>query len=132
MPFARCLVLMLVSVAVAPLAGCGPTKSPISKERFSEHVKAILAGRDSALAEAGKLTDFPWKSLCFERGKSLLLKFERDGDTATLSLPYEEFFVDEAHVKHSLEGTCVAPSDHILVRKKYPAYQGAIEFQKAP
>ncbi|UUF01133.1 hypothetical protein [Xanthomonas hortorum] len=48
-----------------------------------------------------------------------------------LPLPYEEFFVDEAHVANSLEDSCVTPSDHILIKKKYSGYQGPIEFQKA-
>ncbi|MEQ7909051.1 hypothetical protein ABQY63_22055 [Xanthomonas hortorum pv. pelargonii] len=90
-----------------------------------------LAGKDSVVVEAGKLSDFPWKTLCFERDDSLLLKFDRGGETSVLPLPYEEFFVDEAHVANSLEDSCVTPSDHILIKKKYSGYQGPIEFQKA-
>ncbi|UXA51829.1 hypothetical protein M0D46_05140 [Xanthomonas prunicola] len=91
----------------------------------------LLAGKDSAVIEAGKLTDFPWKTLCFERDESLLLKFDRDGETSMPPLPYEEFSVDEAHVSNSLEDSCVTPSDRILIKKKSPDYQGPIEFQKA-
>ncbi|MBB4598908.1 MULTISPECIES: hypothetical protein [Xanthomonas] len=107
------------------------TEPPISKKQFSEHVVALLAGKDSAVVEAGKLTTFAWKRLCFEREDSLLLKFDRNGETSVLPLPYEEFFVDEAHVSNSLEGSCVTPSDRILIKKKSPGYQGPIAFQKA-
>ncbi|MFO3707232.1 hypothetical protein ACI6Q5_20180 [Xanthomonas codiaei] len=119
------------AVVVATFAGCAMNEPTISKEQFSEHVAALLAGKDSAVVEAGKLTAFAWKRLCFERDESLLLKFDRDGETSVLPLPYEEFFVDEAHVANSLEDSCVWPSDHILIKKKYPGYQGPIEFQKA-
>ncbi|WP_115528176.1 MULTISPECIES: hypothetical protein [Xanthomonas] len=107
------------------------TEPPISNKQFSEHVVTLLAGKDSAVVEAGKLTDFPWKTLCFERDDSLLLKFDRDGETSVLPLPYEEFFVDEAHVANSLEDSCVTPSDRILIKKKYPGYQAPIEFRNA-
>lgn len=100
------------------------------KKQFSEHVVALLAGKDSAVVEAGKLTTFAWKRLCFEREDSLLLKFDRDGETSVLPLPYEEFFVDEAHVSNSLEDSCVTPSDRILIKKKSPGYQGPVEFQR--
>ncbi|MBB3801312.1 hypothetical protein FHR47_001546 [Xanthomonas arboricola] len=83
------------------------------------------------MVEAGKLTDFSWKTLCFERDDSLLLKFDRDGETSLLLLPYDEFFVDEAHVANSLEDSCVTPADQILIKKKYPGDQGPVEFQKA-
>ncbi len=106
------------------------TEPPISKKQFSEHVVALLASKDSAVVEAGKLTDFPWKTLCFERDDNLLLKFDRGGETFVLRLPYEEFFVDEAYAGNSLEDSCVAPSDHILIKKKYPGYQGPIGFQR--
>ncbi|MCC4599308.1 hypothetical protein GGR79_000402 [Xanthomonas arboricola] len=127
----RSYVSASAAVVVATFAGCAMTEPPISKEQFSEHVVKLLAGKDSAVVEAGKLTDFPWKTLCFERDDSLLLKFDRDGETSVLPLPYEEFFVDEAHVSNSLEDSCVTPSDRILIKKKYPGYQGPIEFQKA-
>ncbi|MBV6845789.1 hypothetical protein KWH29_10580 [Xanthomonas campestris pv. paulliniae] len=107
------------------------TEPPISKKQFSEHVLTLLAGKDAAVVEAGTLTDFAWKTLCFERDDSLLLKFDQGGETSVLPLPYEEFFVDEAHVASSLEDSCVTPSDRILIKKKYPGYQGPIEFQKA-
>lgn len=106
------------------------TEPPISKKQFSEHAGALLAGKDSAVVEAGKLTTFAWKTLCFERDDSLLLKFDRDGETSVLPLPYEEFFVDEAHVSSSLEDSCVTPSDRILIKKKSPGYQGPVEFQR--
>ncbi|MDG4483373.1 hypothetical protein G8D20_11435 [Xanthomonas vesicatoria] len=106
------------------------TEPPISKEQFSEHVATLLAGKDSAVVEAGRLTAFSWKTLCFERDDSLLLKFDRGAETSVLPLPYEDFFVDEAHVANSLEGSCVTPADHILIKKKYPGYHGPIAFQK--
>lgn len=126
----RSYVSALAAVVVATFAGCAMTEPPISKKQFSEHVVTLLAGKDSAVVEAGKLTDFPWKTLCFERDDSLLLKFDRDGGTSVLPLPYEEFFVDEAHVSNSLEDSCVTPSDRILIKKKSPGYQGPVEFQR--
>lgn len=133
MPFGILRQCPLVSSALvaAVFARCAMAESPISKQEFSAHVDALLAGKDSAVVEAGKLTDFPWKTLCFERDDNLLLKFDRVGETFVLPLPYEEFFVDEAHAGNSLEDSCVAPSDHILIKKKYPGYQGPIEFQRA-
>ncbi|WP_226426894.1 hypothetical protein [Xanthomonas sp. MWU16-30325] len=126
----RSYVSASAAVVVATFAGCAMTEPPISKEQFSEHVVTLLAGKDSAVVEAGKLTDFPWKTLCFEREDSLLLKFDRNGEKSVLPLPYEEFFVDEAHVSNSLEGSCVTPSDRILIKKKSPGYQGPVEFQR--
>ncbi|MEQ8034829.1 hypothetical protein [Xanthomonas sp. WHRI 6106] len=133
MPFAifRPHVSAVATVVVATFSGCAMTEPPISKKQFSEHVVALLAGKDSAVVEAGTLTDFAWKTLCFERDDSLLLKFDQGGETSVLPLPYEEFFVDEAHVASSLEDSCVTPADRILIKKKYPGYQGPIEFQKA-
>jgi hypothetical protein len=85
------------------------------------------------VVQASALTDFGWQSLCFERDDTLLLRFKgTDAGDQVLSLPYEEFFVDEGHVAGSLEDECVAPGDRILVRKKYPGYEGPIEFQKVP
>lgn len=103
----------------------------VSKDAFARRIDALLAGRDSAVVEASALTDFGWKSLCFERDDTLLLRFKGSDGEQVLSLPYEEFFVDEGHVAGSLEDECVAPGDRILVRKKYPGYRGPIEFQKA-
>ena len=106
------------------------TDSSLSKEIFSNRVQQLLDGKDAVTIEAGNLTDFSWKSLCFERERTLLLKFDADAGKTTLSLPYEEFFVDEGHVPGSLEDTCVAPTDHIYLKKKYPGYTGPVEFQK--
>lgn len=133
MPFAifRPHASAATAVVVAIFAGCAMTEPPISKKQFSEHVATLLAGKDSAVVEAGKLTDFSWKTLCFERDDSLVLKFDQGGKKSVLRLPYEAFFVDEGHVEHSLEGGCVTPSDHILIKKKYPGDHGSIEFQKA-
>ncbi|WP_127167545.1 hypothetical protein [Xanthomonas euvesicatoria] len=119
------------AVAVATLAGCGMTKPPISKKQFSQNVAALLAGKESAVVEAGKLADFAWSRLCFEREDSLLLTFDQGVETSVLPLPYEEFFVDEAHVANSLENSCITPADRILVKRKYPGDHGRIEFQKA-
>ncbi|MEA9786078.1 hypothetical protein VDF90_02150 [Xanthomonas campestris pv. raphani] len=107
------------------------TEAPISQKQFSDHVAMLLAGKDSAVVEAGKLTDFQWTTLCFERADSLVLRFDQGGKRSVLQLPYEAFFVDEGHVEHSLEYSCVTPSDHILIKKKYPGDHGPIEFQKA-
>ncbi|MET0290057.1 MAG: hypothetical protein ABW178_10565 [Pseudoxanthomonas sp.] len=107
------------------------TESNVTKAQFSKQVNDLLAGQDSVVVEASRLTSFPWKTLCFERDDDLLLKFDHDGSETRLALPYEEFFVDEGHVAHSLEDACLAPADRILIKQKYPGYQGPIEFQKA-
>ncbi|MFS8414813.1 hypothetical protein [Xanthomonas campestris] len=107
------------------------TEAPISQKQFSDHVAMLLAGKDSAVVEAGKLTDFQWATLCFERDDSLVLRFDQGGKRSVLQLPYETFFVDEGQVEHSLEDSCVTPAEHILLKKKYPGDQGPIEFQKA-
>lgn len=133
MPFVifRSHVSIAAAVVVATFAGCVVTEAPMAQKQFSYHVAMLLAGRDSAVVEAGKLTDFQWATLCFERDDSLVLKFDQGGKKSVLRLPYEAFFVDEGHVEHSLEGGCVTPSDHILIKKKYPGDHGPIEFQKA-
>lgn len=103
--------------------------APLTQEAFARKIDSLLAGKDAVEVEAAALTDFTWDRLCFERDDRLLLKFKGDTEQV-LSLPYEEFFVDEGHVGHSLEDACVAPGDRIVVRKKYPGYEGPIEFQK--
>ncbi|WP_355506879.1 hypothetical protein RZV16_03435 [Xanthomonas cannabis] len=129
--FRQWLILVSSGVVTTTFAGCAKTDPPISEERFSMHVVALLAGKDSAVIEAGGLTDFAWKRLCFERDDRLLLKFDRGTETSVLPLPYEEFFVDESHVANSLQDSCVTPSDRILIKKKYPGAHGPVEFQKA-
>lgn len=106
--------------------------APVSKDALARKIDALLAGKDSAVVEASALTDFAWDSLCFERDDTLLLRFKSGGNKQALSLPYQEFFVDEGFVAGSLEDECVAPGDRILIRKKYPGHEGPIEFQKAP
>lgn len=103
--------------------------APLTQEAFARRIDSLLAGQDATEVEAAALTDFSWDTLCFERADTLLLRFKGDTEQV-LSLPYEAFFVDEGHVKHSLEDACVAPGDRIVVRKKYPGYQGPIEFRK--
>ncbi|MEA0696339.1 hypothetical protein QYY73_18080 [Xanthomonas campestris pv. campestris] len=133
MPFAifRPHVSIAAAVVVASFAGCVVTEAPISQKQFSDHVATLLAGKDPAVVEAGKLTDFPWKTLCFERDDSLVLRFDQGGKRSVLQLPHETFFVDEGQVEHSLEDRCVTPAEHILLKKKYPGDHGPIEFQKA-
>lgn len=133
MPFVifRTYVSIAAAVVVATFTGCAVTEAPISQKQFSDHVATLPAGKDSAVVEAGKLTDFQWTTLCFERDDSLVPRFDQGGKRSVLQLPYEAFFVDEGHVEHSLEGGCVTPSEHILLKKKYPGDQGPIEFQKA-
>ncbi|KER79754.1 hypothetical protein [Xanthomonas arboricola] len=128
--FRQWLILVSSGVITTTFAGCAKTEPPISEERFSGQVVALLAGKDAVVVEAGKLTDFAWKRLCFERDDRLLLKFDREGETFVLPLPYEEYFVDEAHVPGSLQDSCVTPSDRILIKKKYPGAHGPVEFQK--
>lgn len=118
-----------VAVFLTSLAGCTMAHAPLTQEAFARKIDSLLAGKDAVEVEAAALTDFTWDRLCFERDDRLLLKFKGDTEQV-LSLPYEEFFVDEGHVERSLEDACVAPGDRIVVRKKYPGYEGPIEFQK--
>lgn len=129
MPFAifRPHVSIAAAVVFATFAGCVVTEAPMAQKQFSDHVAMLLAGRDSAVVEAGKLTDFQWTTLCFERDDSLVLRFDQGRKRSVLQLPYEAFFVDEGQVEHSLEGGCVTPSEHILLKKKYPGDHGPIE-----
>lgn len=108
------------------------TQSTLTKQQFSERVETLLAKQDSVVVPAARLTDFAFDSLCFERDDALLLKFRKPGSENVLSLPYEEFFVDEGHVAGSLEDSCLSPGDSLLIKRKYPGYTGPIEFQKAP
>lgn len=123
---AALLILSLVSTA-----GCTMADPSLSKEQFAQQVATLLGGRDAVEVPASALTTFAWQRLCFERDDALLLKFTVDGDERVLSLPYEEFFVDEGHVQDSLEDACLGPGDRIVVRKKYPGYTGPVEFQKS-
>lgn len=105
--------------------------SSLSKEQFARQVHALLGRRDAVEVPASALTDLPWQRLCFERDDALLLKFTVDGHERVLALPYEQFFVDEGHVKDSLEHACLRPTDRILIKKKSPGYAGPVEFQKS-
>lgn len=107
-----------------------PKPPAVSPETFARNVEALLAGKDAAVVPASSLVDFAFDSLCFERHDTLLLKFREGASEQVLSLPYEQFFVDEGYVANSLEDACVAPGERILVKKKYPGYQGPVEFQK--
>ncbi len=110
------------------------TPSNMSRQQLSERVESLLSGQDSVVVQATKLVDFPFESVCFERDDSLLLKFRTSASASedVLALPYEEFFVDEGHVAGSLEDACLAPVDPLLIKRKYPGYEGPFEFQKAP
>ncbi|WP_369980262.1 hypothetical protein [Xanthomonas bundabergensis] len=123
--------LALLVFSFVSIAGCTMADSPLSKEQFAHQVDALLGGRDAVEVPASALTAFAWQRLCFERDDALLLKFTVDGHERVLALPYEEFFVDEGHVRGSLEDACLAPGDRILVKKKYPGYAGPVEFQKS-
>ena len=103
----------------------------LSQDALASRIETLLAGKDSVVVEAGALTDFGWDSLCFERDSMLLLRFRSAGMEQVVSLPYEKFFVDEGYVPGSLEDTCVKPADRIVVKKKYPGYEGPYEFLKA-
>lgn len=129
----RNLIVPLTAVALlvsTPLTGCSMTSPTLSKEQFAQQVDQLLDGKDTITVEARNITPFPWQSLCFERHDTLLLTFKDAAAVTTLSLPYEEFFVDKGHAPNSLEDICVTPTDHIVVKKKYPGYAGPIEFQK--
>ncbi|QNH20455.1 hypothetical protein HEP73_01355 [Xanthomonas sp. GW] len=123
--------LALLMFSVVSTAGCTLADAALSKEQFARQVDTLLGGRDAAEVPASALTAFPWQRLCFERDDALLLKFTVDGHERVLALPYEEFFVDEGHVKDSLEDACLGPGDRILVKKKYPGYAGPVEFRKS-
>lgn len=123
--------VLFTAALLTSIAGCTMANAPLSKDDFSRQVTSLLAGKDAVVVPASALTEFAWDALCFERDDTLQLRFKNGGSEQVLSLPYEEFFVDEGHVENSLEDTCVAPGDRIRVRKKYPGYRGPIEFQKA-
>lgn len=105
--------------------------APVSKDAFARQIDALLAGKDAVVVPASALTDFAWDTLCFERDDTLRLRFKDKTSERVMSLPYEEFFVDEGYVANSLEDACIAPGDRILIKKKYPGYEGPVEFQKA-
>ncbi len=126
----RFILIAQCLFSFALMAGCSMTTTPLSKEQFTRRVEVLLSGHDSVVVEARALTEFSWETLCFERSEALQLKFKRTESEEVLLLPYEEFYVDEGHVPHSLEDACVLPNERILVRKKYPGYQGPIEFQR--
>ena len=123
--------MLLTAALFTSIAGCTMANASLSKDDFSRQIAALLAGKDAVVVPASALTEFAWDALCFERDDTLQLRFKTGGSEQVLSLPYEEFFVDEGHVENSLEDACVAPGDRIRVRKKYPGYPGPIEFQKA-
>lgn len=123
--------VLFTAALFTSIAGCTMAKASLSKDDFSRQVTSLLAGKDAVVVPASALTEFAWDALCFERDDTLQLRFRSGDSEQVLSLPYEEFFVDEGHVENSLEDACVAPGDRIRVRKKYPGYQGPIEFQKA-
>lgn len=102
-----------------------------NSSNLSKHINQLLAEKDSTVIEAGKLTDFSWKQLCFERDEKLLLKFDADENEQVIALDYEQFFVTEPYVERSLAERCVNPTDLIEVRRKYPGYNDQIEFRLA-
>lgn len=123
--------LGLLAAACASIVGCAMADAPLSTEQFASRIATLLQGHDAVEVPASALTTFPWQRLCFERGDTLLLTFSVDGKTRLLALPYTQFFVDEGHVRGSLEDACVAPGDRILVKKKYPGHAGPVEFRKS-
>ncbi|MDO5609280.1 MAG: hypothetical protein Q4G62_00610 [Pseudomonadota bacterium] len=123
----------LAMIACMSLQGCPMTNDihTPNSSNLSKHINQLLAEKDSTVIEAGKLTDFSWKQLCFERDEKLLLKFDADENEQVIALDYEQFFVTEPYVERSLAERCVNPTDLIEVRRKYPGYNDQIEFRLA-
>lgn len=125
----------LALLAALTLLACSETSPPMNESRhvdvLRERVESALRSADQAVVPAATLTDFPWQQMCFRRDDALLLTF-RDGTAETvLTLDYDEFFVDEDYVAGSLDGECLAYTDTLLVRRKYPRDAGPVEFMKA-
>lgn len=97
-------------------------------DNFNSRVSGLLGDSDSVKIVASELTDFSWYSLCFQRGDLLELTFLSDGTEVEFKFSYEDYFVDEAYVKDSLDGKCISGQDHILIKRKYPGYSKTIEF----
>ena len=112
--------------------GCSMKTPLLTKEVLSQRVQGLLGGQDAVTVQAGRLTDFPWQTLCFRRDEVLRLEFQIDGASHRVALPYEAFFVDEGYVANSLENACVTPAELIVVRRKYQGYDGPVEFQSVP
>lgn len=123
------LLALCISIVTT---GCSMKTPLLTKEALSQRVQDLLDGQDAVTVQAGRLTDFSWQALCFHRDDVLNLEFQVDGKSHRVSLPYEEFFVDEGHVPNSLEDACLDPSQLIVLRRKYPGYPGPVEFQSAP
>ena len=104
---------------------------PVSPEEFARTVSELIGDADQVVVPASALTRSAWDTLCFERHDRLHLRFTGNGREDTLELPYESYFVDEAHVAGSLEDACVRPGQRIVLRRKYPGFNGPIEFLQA-
>ena len=114
------------------LAGCHAPSPLVSPQAFSLRVETLLGEQAAVTVPAGRLTDIVWQRLCFQRAGQLQLTFHVDATPHQLSLPYEDFFVDEGHVANSLDATCMTPADLIVLRRKYPGSTLPVVFHAAP
>lgn len=98
-------------------------------DRFNSRISDLIGNSESAKVVASELTDFKWNSLCFRRGDFLSLTFSgEESEAVELKLNYDEYFIDEAYVKGSLDGKCLSGQDVILIKRKYLGYSKTIEF----
>lgn len=107
------------------------THEQVSPEEFARTVSELIGDANQVVVPASALTRSAWDTLCFERHERLHLRFIGNKHEDTLELPYESYFVDEAHVAGSLEDACVRPGERIVLRRKYPGFKGPVEFLKA-
>ena len=123
-------LLPLLGMGMA-ISGCQPAAPQVSKQMLSLRSQELLGAQQAVAVQAEQLTDVTWQKLCFQRGQRLHLDFHNAGRRQRVSLPYEEFFVDEAHVQNALDGVCVMPQERIILRRMYPGRSGPLVFQAA-
>lgn len=111
------------------MVGCDMSDDELNL--FKKRLSVLLAEKDSVEIFASELTDFSWDKLCFDREKLLTLTFFYAKSKTIFELDYQEYFVDEPHVKGSLDRQCITGEQKIIVKKKYPEYSETIEFLSA-
>jgi hypothetical protein len=121
-PFLLVFLLVLLSIE-----GCF-SSNDTELLYFDEKISELLNGKNSVRVIASELTNFSWKSLCFERNSKLKLNFILTDSKVVFNLSYDKYFIDEAYVAGSLDGKCIASNDEIIIRLKYPGYTQIIEF----
>ena len=116
-------------IALLTIGGCerGNKKD---LDFFNNKIHQELKGSEQAIILASELTRFSWEKLCFERKESLELSFHMKDSKVIFKLNYEDYFVNEAYVKGSLDEKCVRSHDRLLIKKMYANRSKPIEFFK--